>query len=112
MEFKKTKIYAEIMSTETTFSVPFHTKSGLTITENNVDYIIEIEIKKAKAKIEMLNDAAYIFNNIEEKIINQYRNSINKPYLNLEFAYLNHENVDDGIKTIENSPNFYEWLVE
>lgn len=112
MEFKKTKIYEEIMNTDTTFSVPFHVKSGLTITENNVDYIIELEIQKANAKIQSVSDVAYIFNNIAEKINSQYRNSINKPYLILEFAYLNKSNVDDGIEAIENSPNFYEWLVE
>ncbi len=112
MEFKKTSLYQEILSTDKTFTVPFHSKSGLTITENNIDYIIDIEIKKAKEKIELLKDTDYIFNNIEEKINTQYRNNINKPYLILEFAYFNKMNVEEGIKVIEQSENFYEWLVE
>lgn len=112
MEFKKTKLYKEIMSTDKTYSVPFHSRSGIIINENNIDYIIEIELKKAKSKIVNLTDVAYIFNNIEEKIITQYKNSINKPYLILEFAYLNKMNVDDAIKNIESSTNFHEWLVE
>lgn len=112
MKFKESRIYEEILNTDKTFTVPFHTKSGITITENNIDYIIEIELKKAKDKVALIGDNAYIFENIEEKIIAQYRNNINKPYLILEFAYFNKNNVDNGIDVIETSENFYEWLVE
>jgi hypothetical protein len=112
MKFQDTKIYQEIITTDKTLPVPFYTKTGITINENNMDYIIEVEIVRAKQKIQEINDKAFILENIESKIIDQYRNSLNKPYLILEFAYFNKGNVEEGIKVIENSDNFYQWLVE
>lgn len=112
MEFIKTQLAEEIMNSDKTFSVPFHSKTGITVTENNIDFIIEIELKKAKEKVSSINDNIFIFENIEEKIIERYKSMLNKPYLVIEYAYLNKENLEDGVKTVETFERFYEWLVE
>ena len=35
---------------------------------------------------------------------------MNQYYLLIEYAYINKDNIDMAIKTIEESDNFYEWI--
>jgi hypothetical protein len=108
MNLKNSDIYKEIINSDKTIPVAFFSKTGITINENNINAIIDVEIKKAKDKISLIGDM-YNFDNIFDKIKNQY--VIGEPYLILEYAYFNKENIDKGVSIIETSDNFYNWLI-
>jgi hypothetical protein len=108
MILKNSDIYKEIINGDKTIPIAFYSKTGITINENNINAIIDVEIKKAKDKISLIGDI-YNFDNIFDKIKKQY--IIGEPYLILEYAYLNKENIDKGITIIETSDNFYKWLL-
>lgn len=110
MNIKDSEIYKEIIKSDKTLPVPFYTNTGLIITENNIEYIIDIELKKAKDKVSIINEKG-LFDNIEQKIKKNFLNKINEPYLILEYAYFNKENIEEGIVDIENSDNFYRWII-
>lgn len=112
MTFRDSKIYKEIINSDKTLPIPFYTKTGIIINENNIDFIIEVELKKAEEKMKLVKDNVSIFENIEDKISSHYKSNMNKPYLILEFAYFNKQNIEEGIEIIEKSDNFYQWIIE
>lgn len=113
MKFKNSKIYKEIKNSDKTFTLSFYTNTNIIINKDNLEFIIDVELNKLKEKINLVKEI-YIVNENEmvNKIKDFYNSQINKPYLILEYAYFNKDNVDDGYLTIENSENFHEWLVE
>ncbi len=113
MEFKNSDLYKEIIKSDKFLSVPFYSNSGIIISEDNIQYIIDIEIIKATKNFNLINDVENNINidSIKEKIIYFYNSNIGNPYLILEFAYFNKDNVDSGVLDIENSDGFYEWLI-
>ena len=112
MKFFETNLYKEIKQTEKIFTVPYYTYSGIIINENNITFIIEIELKKAEDKLKIIGECEYDFTEIKNKIIKKYFHEINTPYKNLEFIYFNKLNVDEQSSYIENLDNFCEWLIE
>ncbi len=116
MKFTETLLYKEIQSSEKTYTVPFYSNTGITVTSDNVYDIIELEISKSKNKMNVLDaqikeQMGLNMDKISEIISNRYMSQINHPYLIIEYAYLNKDNVDAGSTTIEQTANFYKWLV-
>ena len=109
MNFKESEIYKEIISSEKTLPIPYYINTGIIINEINVKFIIEIEIKKIKEKINIIGDK-FKFKNYEDIINDLYNSKMNQYYLLIEYAYINKDNIDMAIKTIEESDNFYEWI--
>ena len=110
MNIKDSEIYKEIIKSNKTLPVAFYTNTGLIINDNNIEYIIDIELKKAKEKVKIINEKG-LFDNIEQKIKKDILSKINEPYLILEYVYFNKENIEEGIVDIEKSENFYRWII-
>lgn len=117
MNIKKSKLYKEIKNnkTDSVIAIPFKCKTGITITESNIKFILESEIIQYEKKLNILkeNGVEYPLNNkFKENLEKNLKSKIGEEMLDLKYIYVNSSNIDDAIKQVENSDFFSEWCVE
>lgn len=81
----------------------YYTNTNITISEDNMEYIIDVELMKYKKNIEEIKRISdyVIFDNLEHDIINNIKSRLGKPYLTISYS--------DNDKETEGLSNFFGW---
>lgn len=85
------ELYNEILNSNKNYMLFYFKKTDIIITEDNIEYIKDVESLKS--------DNKSILNNLK----------IGDEYTPLDFIMVSSDNIDD-IKTLENDTNFSSWL--
>jgi len=113
MKFIDTETYKEILETpDKTINVPYYEKSNIIVTEDNIEFIIDVEVIEYEKKLKDIQKISDFPNiDIKSKIEEKIKPMLGGNYLKLNFAELNSENVDYITQEMENSSSFAKWLV-
>lgn len=114
MDIKKSKTYKQIKSepSDKVIAIPYYIDTGLLISEENYEYVIDIELIQYKTKIKDIKNIIPSFQepDIEKEIRKSIINRIGQNRLEIKFIYVNRETIDDAIKETENISKFYDWV--
>lgn len=115
-KLENSNTYREIINTQNTkaITIPYHTDTGIVVSEDNVDELVDIEWKNYDLKIKEIKVQIPDFNidDIREKLKQRIIQRIGKPLLKVEYIYINSDSILEASKSIESLSNFVEWCVE
>lgn len=115
MDFETTDAYSRIKRDDTNkiFPIPYYVKTNLIVTEENFEYIVDLEELKYQGKMDNVQAEHSFPNfNLREKIEERIRPFIGSNLLELKYSYFNSSNVDEGYKLIEDDKDFNNWLIK
>ena len=117
VNIKNTKFYDHVKNNnnDSVTALPFYIDSGIEVTESNIKYIVETEMIDYQNKINQVKEFKTDFPidpDIEKKLTEKLQERIGKNKLDVLFAYVNKENIDEAIDQILNSDEFIDWCVE
>jgi hypothetical protein len=104
----KKELLNTISKSEKLIPVTYYLDTGIIITENNIQFIIEAELIEFENKLKV-SENPEIFSPYKNSIIERIKSNLNKPYLELKYAFFNRNNYNE-YKEIESLENFHSWV--
>ncbi len=114
MEIRKSELYKQIKSdkSDKVIAIPYYKDTGLLITEDNYEFVIDIEMINLNKKINSIKESLPDYkpeDNIEDKIRQSVVDRIGENKLEIGFIYVNSETIDDAIDQVVKSEDFFDW---
>lgn len=115
-KLEDSKTYKEILSsqTEKTITIPYHIDTGIVVSKDNIEELIEIEWNDYDTKLKEIQVLIPSFNvvNLKQKLRERIENKMGEALLNVKYIYITPSTIKDASQSIESLPDFVEWCVE
>jgi hypothetical protein len=115
-KLEESNAYKEIVDDKSmkTFTIPYHTDTGIIVTKDNIEELLEFELNYYEGQLKSIQEYIPTFNvsDLKKRLRTRLESRMNKCLLKVDYIYINSETIKDASKEIEMLPNFVEWCVE